>query len=278
MATLTVGSGQQFSTIGAAVAASHDGDVVQVQAGTYTNDFVTINTKITLQGVGGMVNMVNTQGWLPNDKGILITNTDVTIDHFDISGATGSSGNDAGIRQQAGALTVTNCYFHNNENGILASANATSTLTIQNSEFAFNGNPNGSAGTHDIYVGDIAKVSIDNSYFHDVTNGYNLVKSRAAETDITNSRMFDGNGNASYEVDIPNGGILHMENNVIQQTNNSGNLVMVAYGAEGITHTTNSIYMNNTTMLNEMVGRGIALYDPANIAGQMLNTKEYDVN
>jgi hypothetical protein len=49
VATLTVGKGQQYSTISAAVKASHDGDVVQVQAGTYTNDFATINTKITLQ-------------------------------------------------------------------------------------------------------------------------------------------------------------------------------------------------------------------------------------
>ena len=58
MTTLTVGQGQQYATISAAVNASHDGDVIQVQAGTYTNDFATINTKITLQGVGGMVHMV----------------------------------------------------------------------------------------------------------------------------------------------------------------------------------------------------------------------------
>ncbi|MDB5446641.1 MAG: putative calcium-binding protein, partial [Phenylobacterium sp.] len=42
MATLTVGQGQQYATISAAVAASHDGDLLQVQAGTYTNDFAEI--------------------------------------------------------------------------------------------------------------------------------------------------------------------------------------------------------------------------------------------
>jgi Ca2+-binding RTX toxin-like protein len=276
MATLTVGAGQQFATISAAVAASHDGDVVQVQAGTYVNDFATINTKITLQGVGGMVQMVNTGGNdLPGDKGMLVTNTDVSIDHFEFSGALSSSGNGAGIRYQAGALTVTNSYFHDNQEGILANPSSTGTITIQNSEFANNGNPNGGQGTHDIYVGDIAKLTIDNSYLHDVWNQYNLVKSRAAETVITNSRMFDLNSNASYEVDISNGGVLRMENNVIQQGANSSNPNIIGYGAEGITHASNSIYLNNNTIINDMDGRGIGLYDPNNVAGQILNTKAW---
>ncbi|HEY0205462.1 MAG TPA: hypothetical protein VGC15_15060, partial [Acetobacteraceae bacterium] len=60
MTILTVGAGQQFSTISAAVAASQDGDTVQVQAGTYVNDFATVNTKITIQGVGGMAHLVAT--------------------------------------------------------------------------------------------------------------------------------------------------------------------------------------------------------------------------
>ena len=36
MATLTVGAAEQFTTLAAAIAASRDGDLVQVQAGTYT--------------------------------------------------------------------------------------------------------------------------------------------------------------------------------------------------------------------------------------------------
>ena len=57
MATLTVGSGSGFEyhTLASAISASHDGDVIQVQAGTYTNDFATIATSITIEGVGGMV-------------------------------------------------------------------------------------------------------------------------------------------------------------------------------------------------------------------------------
>src|SRR5262245_41673463 len=86
MAILTVGAGKQFSTLAAAIGASHNGDVIRVQAGTYTNDFATIDTKITIVGVGGMVNLVATQP-PPNGKGILVTNTDVTVTNIAFSGA-----------------------------------------------------------------------------------------------------------------------------------------------------------------------------------------------
>ncbi len=279
MAILTVGIGQQYSTISAAVSASRDGDVLKVQAGTYTNDFATINTKITLEGVGGLVHVKSSGGWnLAGDKGLFVTNTDVTFNNFEFSGASSSSGNGAGIRHQAGNLTVDNSYFHNNENGILTNPNATATVTIKNSEFGFNGNPNGGAGTHNIYIGDIAKVTIDNSYFHDMTNEFNQIKSRAAETVITNTRILDLKGNASYEVDIPNGGKVTLANNFIQQGENSSNLVIVGYGAEGITHTNNSLTMTGNTIINEIQGRGILVYNPENAAVTMNGNKLWKVD
>ena len=60
MAILTVGPGQQFTTIEAAVAAAGSGDTVDVQAGIYTNDFVSIFQNLTLQAIGGPVQMVET--------------------------------------------------------------------------------------------------------------------------------------------------------------------------------------------------------------------------
>jgi hypothetical protein len=100
---LTVGAGQEYLTIAGAIAASHNGDTIQVQAGTYTNDFATINDNITLQGVGGMVNMVCTVQ-IPNGKAILVTNGNDTISNFSFSGAQVDPADDngAGIRWQAG--------------------------------------------------------------------------------------------------------------------------------------------------------------------------------
>ena len=43
--TLTVGPEQEFATVAAAVAASADGDTIQVLSGTYVNDFSEITKK-----------------------------------------------------------------------------------------------------------------------------------------------------------------------------------------------------------------------------------------
>ena len=72
MATLTVGPGEEYSTLSAAVAASQDGDVIEVNAGTYTNDFPEeIDDSITIEGVGGLASFVATEP-PPNEKGILV--------------------------------------------------------------------------------------------------------------------------------------------------------------------------------------------------------------
>ena len=98
MAVLSVGAGQTFSRISDAVAASRDGDTIQVQAGTYTNDFAEINTKVTIRAVGGTANLVaTTEPW--NGKAILTTNTDVTLDGLNFTGAqtgAGDCGRDRG--------------------------------------------------------------------------------------------------------------------------------------------------------------------------------------
>ncbi len=52
-ATLTVGPGETYKTIAAAVAASHDGDTIDVKAGLYENDYAEITKKVTLNAVGG---------------------------------------------------------------------------------------------------------------------------------------------------------------------------------------------------------------------------------
>ena len=89
-----------------------------MQAGTYTNDFASINKNITLHGVGGMVNLV-ASGNISNGKGIFVVNGNVNIDHFSFSGAKVADGNGAGIRFESGNLVLDNDYFFNNQDGLL---------------------------------------------------------------------------------------------------------------------------------------------------------------
>ena len=151
MSVLTVGAGQQFATLSAALAASHDGDTIYVAAGVYVNDFAIIKTKVEIVGVGGMAHLVHDGSVsIPNGKAILVTNTDVSLDHIEFSGARVADDNGAGIRYQGGNLTITNCYFHNNQDGILAAASPTGVIAIDRSEFGFNGAGDGL--THNLYV------------------------------------------------------------------------------------------------------------------------------
>lgn len=249
MTTLTVGSDKQFQTVSAAIAASGDGDTVLVDAGTYTNDFSAITTDITLTAVGGMVSMVATVP-PPDEKAIFTIDGNVTINGFEFSGAHVADQNGAGIRFQSGNLVINDCYFHDNETGILTGNDGVSTITIDDSEFGFNGTVSGQA--HNLYVGQIASATITDSYFHDASVGHEI-KSRAQTTVITNNRIQDQNGTSSFTVDIPNGGNATITGNVIEQGPNSENSHIMSYGAGGVIYASNSLVIDNNVILNDKV-------------------------
>jgi hypothetical protein len=267
MAILTVGTtGFEYTTLAGAIAASQDGDVIQVQAGTYTNDFAQITTNITIEGVGGMVNLVATEQ--PLDlKGILIIGNDgdtgpnVTLDNISFSGAAisdGVGGNGAGIRYQSGNLTLNNCDFFGNQDGLLGDADPAGTIAINNSEFSGNGNsdaPN-SGDEHNIYVGAIQQLTIDNSYFTDPITGHDI-KSRAANTMIENSRITDPSGSGSLEIDLPNGGNAVIENNVIEKGPGAQNSGIISAGEEGDLYASSSLTVSGNTIINDF-GAGAA--------------------
>ena len=244
------------------MAAAKAGDTVNVQAGTYTNDFVTAFKSITLQAVGGVVKMVATVA-PPNGKAIIDeggSGVNVTINGFDISGAAVADGNGAAISYEGGSLTLNNVYFHNNQDGLLAASDLAGTISINNSEFAFNGAGDGK--THNIYVNDIANLTITNSYFHDAIVGHEI-KSRAENTTITGSRIFDNNSTASYSIDLPNGGNATIQNNVIQQGPNSGNPAIIAYGEEGGLHAGTTVVVANNTIVNGKSGTAWGVWNLA---------------
>jgi hypothetical protein len=246
---LTVGAGQQFATIAAAVAAAQAGDTIDVQAGTYTNDFVNVYKNITLQAVGGVVKLVATVR-PPNGKAIIDEGgkgVSVTINGFDISGATVADGNGAGIRYEGGNLTLNNDYLHNNQDEMLAASDLTGSISINNSEFAYNGA--GDGYTHNLYVNDVANLTITNSYFHDANVGHEI-KSRAENTTITGSRIFDNNSSASYSIDLPNGGNATIRNDVIQQGPNSQNQTIIAHGEEGNLRSGTAVLIADDTIVN----------------------------
>ena len=249
-ATRQVGPGKPYSTPCAAVAAAAAGDIIEIDAaGNYAGNVCSINkNNLTLRGVGGRPR-IDAAGNNYGGKGIwVVSGNDVTIENIEFSGARVPDRNGAAIRQEGTNVTIRNCYFHDNEMGLLANPNSASNIFIEKSEFAFNGN--GDGYTHNLYVNQVRKLTLQFSYSHDSNLGQ-LVKSRAAETHILYNRMVGGNSTTVYEVGTPNGGKVYIIGNSIHQGPNTGNRSFIDYMLEGQYHPDNQLFVINNTFVND---------------------------
>jgi hypothetical protein len=251
---LRVGPGQGFDSLGEAITASKPGDTILLEAGIYESDYSTIGHPLTIKGVGGLAHLKAVDP-IPNGKAILVVNADVVVENIMFTDARVPDRNGAGIRHESGDLVIRNSVFQNNENGILSAPNAAASVTIRDSEFI--GNGHGDGRSHGIYVNQIARLDVQGSTFRDTNVGHHI-KSRAQETTVRDSMLDDGRGDASYSIDLPNGGRAILEDNTLTQTSLSENPAMVAYGAEGNLHSQNSLLIKNNTFIdNHPNGKGI---------------------
>lgn len=255
-ATLQVGSSRAFQTVRAAAQASNDGDTVEIDAGTYTNDVATWSANnLTVRGVGGRARLVITNGTNEGGKAIwVVGGINFTAENIEFSGATVPDQNGAGIRAEgAGTFTVRNCYFHDNENGILG-GDGNSAVLIEYSTFDHNGF--GDGFSHNMYIGPAQSFTLRYSYTHRAIIGHD-VKTRAATNSILYNRIMDeSDGSASYEVDVPDGGRTFLIGNVIEQGPNTDNSVIVAYAAESARNGVLELYAINNTIVNNRSAGG----------------------
>jgi hypothetical protein len=263
-ATLNVGPGKEYAKPCAAIAKARAGDLIEIDgSGNYDGDVcgVTANNLI-LRGVNGRPKL-NAAGKIAQDKAIwVIAGNDTTVENIEFTGAKSSAYNGAGIRQEGRNLTVRNCHFHHNENGILAGVNHESTIVVEFSEFGYNGS--GDAYSHNIYIGEVGKFVFRYNYSHHANVG-NLVKTRAIRSYILYNRIDDEDGVASWELDVPNGGQTFVIGNVIHQGRRSTNFNMMSYVTEGLgaPHTNLSrLYIVNNTFINDMPRGVFILINP----------------
>ena len=245
---IEVGAGRAHTTIASALAASRDGDVLLVDAGTYVNDFAYVSTKVSIIGVGGMVNLVATVA-PPNGKAILCVDADCTMQNLTFSGCRVPDLNGAGIRYEAGNLTLRNCAFHDNENGLMSAPVADGTLLVQHCDFGHNGNGNGL--THNLYAGGIKRLVVEDSRFHDVVVGHEI-KSRAVTSVITGNVIADGpDSTASYSIDLPNGGTATVSGNLIEKGPYAENQSVIHFGGEGLPYAGSSLLVSGNSIVND---------------------------
>jgi len=253
-ATLQAGPTRTLKTPCQAIAAAASGDVIEIDPVLYSGDVCPINTSnLTLRGVNGRPH-IDAAGTNSQGKGTwVIYGNNTVVDNVEFSGAAVSDDNGAGIRLAADInLTVTRCYFHDNQDGILAGDNGN--ITILYSEFDHNGYSNGQA--HNLYINHANEFTFMYNWSHNSIVGH-LVKSRAALNYILYNRLTDESGTTSYELDLPNGGTSFVIGNLIQQGPNSENHSILAYLEEGVNALNPGMQLfviNNTFVNNESSG------------------------
>ncbi|WP_425257625.1 hypothetical protein ACPOLB_19160 [Rubrivivax sp. RP6-9] len=228
-----------------AVAAAKDGDVIDVLPGDYKGETVTLPpVKLTIRGVGQRpVFRAEGRPMLTLRGGAL------TVENIEFRGARANDASGAGIRLESGRLLVRRCAFFDNEHGIWTGNDEAAQLDIEDSVFGDAPRIEGQL-PHLLLVGRIARLRITGSRFH---NGYeaHLVKSSARENDIRYNLLADGpGGEASYEVELPLGGMAWLVGNVIEQADGSRHPVVVSYGAEGRHWPQNQLYLSHNTLVN----------------------------
>jgi len=253
-ATLLVGPTRTFKTPCQAIAAAASGDVIQIDPVLYSGDVCPINTpNLTLKGVNGRPH-IDAAGQNSQGKGIwVIYASNTVVDNIEFSGAAVPDENGAAIRLSSNLnLTVTRCYIHDNQEGILAGDSGD--ISILYSEFDHNGYSTGQA--HNLYIGHAKTFTFMYNWSHNAIVGH-LVKSRGTVNYILYNRLTDELGTASIELDLANGGTSFVIGNIIQQGPNSQNHSILSYLAEGVSSLNPGMQLfviNNTFVNNESTG------------------------
>lgn len=265
-ATLTVGPGKQFATITAAVAAAQDGDTIEVDAGVYQNEFFTIGqNNLTIKGMGGFAhlkwgsgdyldNQFNTHTLIPNAKGIIVAQgNNTTFQNLEFSGAAVFDVNGAGIRIEGTNYTISNCYFHNNEQGILTGANTSSTIIIEFSVFDSNGICPVSC-SHNVYIGNIGRLIFRHNKSINAKDGHTL-KSRANISEVLYNFFSNKNSTGSFECDFPDGGTVYFLGNILEKGDANNNVVSLEFASESQSNPTQNLYVVNNTFMSFMTSQ-----------------------
>lgn len=262
--TWPVGPGKLYKKPSAVASLVKNGDTVLIDAGVYAQDVCLLRAHhLYLSGVGGKAHL-KAEGKAYGLKAIWVIQGDSTIvENIEFSECSVPDKNGAGIRLEATHLVVRSCYFHDNEDGILAGDNVNSHVLIEYCEFARNGFGDGQS--HNLYINHVKSLTFQFNHSHDSKVGH-LLKSRAHQNIIRYNVLNTGNADGSYEIDLPNGGQALILGNTIRQGPNSQNSNLIAYGLEGLSNPgSHEIILSHNTLINEKgSGNFVNLKDQTN--------------
>ena len=151
--------------------------------------------------------------------------------------------NGAGIRLEKGDLAVSQSWFIDSQEGILAGEDPAASILIEKSTFTRLGTCEGPGGcAHSIYIGNYGALTVRRSRFEQGRGGH-YVKSRAGRVEITQSSFDDSRGRATnYMIDLPGGASGTIaENWFVQGADKENYSAFIAVAAEGKAHSSNGL-------------------------------------
>lgn len=208
------------------IASAKNGAVIDIPAGDYDLKDLAVSRSLTLRGdaAGGTI----FRSAETTEKGILVplAGADLTVENITFAGAKSWDRNGAGIRHEGRNLSVVNCKFIGNEDGILATGDPKGVISIVRSEFIDSGFGDGQS--HGVYVSSGGRLDVSASRFVGTRIGHHI-KSLADATIVRNTVMDDAYGRSSYAIDASRGGDVTIENNKFVQAANADNHSIVNY-------------------------------------------------
>lgn len=268
-----VGPEHALKTPSQAAKVANDGDTVLINAGTYMSDVASWRqNRLIIRGIGGRAH-IKAQGQSAEGKAIwVLKGHDILIENIEFSGSAVPALNGAGIRFAGTHLTLRNCHFHDNQMGILTGTNPVSDILIEGSEFNDNTvdyQRYGKLG-HNIYIGNVRRFTLRNSYVHDAQTGHN-VKSRAQENYLLYNRIIDEHNASSYLIDLPDGGQGFVIGNILRQSPHAENPSMLSFAAEHNQHQPQqALYIVNNTFVNDRPN-GIFVNNHSDTPAKLIN-------
>lgn len=228
-------SGRSFASLQQAVNAIGNGEGnIIIRPGSYRD--CAVQTRGIIAYRAAVPGQVVFAGKACEQKAALVLRgKGASVDGIIFQNFTVRNANGAGIWLEKGDLTVTRAIFRNSEQGISAAANASGSITIDQSTFSGLGRCDRSLPcAHALSVGDYGSLTVTNSRFERGNGGY-YIKSHAARVAIRNNAFDDSRGQkTSYMIDLPGGATGTISGNVFVQGASKENYsTFIAVAEEG---------------------------------------------
>ena len=231
-------TGQGFARLAEAVNAIGDGSgTIEIAPGRYAD--CAVQSAGEIRYVATQPGQAVFDGGACEGKGVLVLRgRAASVEGLVFANVRVPDFNGSGIRLEKGNLAVSQSWFRDSQQGILAGADTASAITIDKSTFTRLGTCEGPGGcAHSIYIGDYGALSVTRSRFEQGRGGH-YVKSRSARVEIVGNSFDDSGGRGTnYMIDLPGGASGRIANNwFVQGADKENWSAFIALAPEGRQH------------------------------------------